>query len=728
MKNIDSDLIRGNIDTIILKTMLDGDKYGLDIIKEVETKSNGTYNLKQPTLYSCLKRLENQELISSYWLDSDIGGKRHYYKLTEKGREFYKQKQEEWSMSKFIIDNLLSNYNNDEYRLVKKDDYDKIIDGKTFEYDENASKQSQSENVTSIDEVEDADVETKSDEEAELSGEYELNETETTDDESDDDFGIDEYENLLSSEDESDEDETEETDIEESESFEETEDDYPVYFNLGDDNLEVKAENTMEEENKSESENNLLARLRQQQNEEINTYYGDKNSYINHLNVNEDENEDSQEEVVAVQQNLLDGENQNAEDEFLNKVNKFTEAAQNWQNFNSEGETTETEDEFIIPELKETEIANLEEDEEISDETFDDTNDITIENFNLMNEDESEVEEIEQFEEYTENNDVAQTEIEDDFFDDLDKLNNLSKSTFIKSDDGTEYDKTEVDEKIENFTQSETYEENNNVTDELNEEVSDYDNNFDNSEVVETETNNNYNSNDFSEFDNIISHNADTYSQATMFSDSYSNPLFEPIQQQMTVVTETNTVQTKEPSTSAKNIETLKTDFAKQGIIIKEYKKSSPSEETKNYLLANKINMICSLILLCCYVFVLSATYVILNYTKLGSMNGFSFLPFLYGIIPFAIWTIYHTVRYFISPYKKVPAKYSPLVTLFISLIITVQLLLITYCFNLQLGFYSFSQASYNHLLWIIPMIISVAPIASNLIYIGLFYSQNFNV
>ena len=137
MSNIDSDLIRGNIDTIILKTMLDGDKYGLDIIKEVEARSNGTYALKQPTLYSCLKRLENQELISSYWLDSDIGGKRHYYKLTEKGRDFFAKKQEEWSKSKFIIDNLLSNFNYDEYRLVKKDDYDKIIEGKQFVYEEN---------------------------------------------------------------------------------------------------------------------------------------------------------------------------------------------------------------------------------------------------------------------------------------------------------------------------------------------------------------------------------------------------------------------------------------------------------------------------------------------------------------------------------------------------------------------------------------------------------------
>src|SRR5699024_1208777 len=73
--------------------------------------------------------------ISSYWLDSDIGGRRHYYKLTDKGRETLQKKQEEWSKSKFIIDNLLSNFNYDEYRLVKKDDYDRIIEGKKLTYE-----------------------------------------------------------------------------------------------------------------------------------------------------------------------------------------------------------------------------------------------------------------------------------------------------------------------------------------------------------------------------------------------------------------------------------------------------------------------------------------------------------------------------------------------------------------------------------------------------------------
>ena len=94
--SIDSDLIRGHVDTIILKTLADGDKYGYEIIKEIENKSKGTYELKQPTLYSCLKRLESQGFISAYWVNSEIGGRRHYYKLTEQGRAEYTSNMNEW--------------------------------------------------------------------------------------------------------------------------------------------------------------------------------------------------------------------------------------------------------------------------------------------------------------------------------------------------------------------------------------------------------------------------------------------------------------------------------------------------------------------------------------------------------------------------------------------------------------------------------------------------------
>lgn len=65
--SISSDLIRGHINTIILRTLYDGDKYGYEIINEIEEKSKGQYSLKQPTLYSALKRLESQDFVTSYW-------------------------------------------------------------------------------------------------------------------------------------------------------------------------------------------------------------------------------------------------------------------------------------------------------------------------------------------------------------------------------------------------------------------------------------------------------------------------------------------------------------------------------------------------------------------------------------------------------------------------------------------------------------------------------------
>ena len=82
---------RGSVNNIILKTLANGDKYGYEIIKEVEEYSNGKIQLKQPSLYSSLSRFEEKKFVSSYWGDSDIGGRRHYYHLTDEGLAYYKK-------------------------------------------------------------------------------------------------------------------------------------------------------------------------------------------------------------------------------------------------------------------------------------------------------------------------------------------------------------------------------------------------------------------------------------------------------------------------------------------------------------------------------------------------------------------------------------------------------------------------------------------------------------
>jgi len=82
---------RGSVNTTILKTLINGDKYGYEIIKEVEEYSDGKIVLKQPSLYSSLSRFEEKGIVSSYWGDSDIGGRRHYYHLTDIGHKYYNE-------------------------------------------------------------------------------------------------------------------------------------------------------------------------------------------------------------------------------------------------------------------------------------------------------------------------------------------------------------------------------------------------------------------------------------------------------------------------------------------------------------------------------------------------------------------------------------------------------------------------------------------------------------
>lgn len=106
-KKIPSDLIRGHIDTIILKFLTGGDKYGYEITKLVHERSGRLYELKEATMYSSLKRLENDKHINSYWGDETQGGRRKYYRITESGRELYKKNKRSWDYAKQILDRLL---------------------------------------------------------------------------------------------------------------------------------------------------------------------------------------------------------------------------------------------------------------------------------------------------------------------------------------------------------------------------------------------------------------------------------------------------------------------------------------------------------------------------------------------------------------------------------------------------------------------------------------------
>lgn len=105
--SIASDLIRGHTETIILAQLIDGDSYGYEINKAIRQKTGGSYELKEATLYTAFRRLEEDRSILSYWGDETTGARRRYYRVTDKGRETYKQRIAEWEEVKTLIDRLI---------------------------------------------------------------------------------------------------------------------------------------------------------------------------------------------------------------------------------------------------------------------------------------------------------------------------------------------------------------------------------------------------------------------------------------------------------------------------------------------------------------------------------------------------------------------------------------------------------------------------------------------
>ena len=105
--SIAGDLIRGHTDAIILARLLQGDSYGYEINKTISTLSGGRFELKEATLYTAFKRLEEQGLITSYWGDSGVGARRRYYSITPAGMETSRRLNEEWKETKEIMDKLL---------------------------------------------------------------------------------------------------------------------------------------------------------------------------------------------------------------------------------------------------------------------------------------------------------------------------------------------------------------------------------------------------------------------------------------------------------------------------------------------------------------------------------------------------------------------------------------------------------------------------------------------
>lgn len=90
------DLLRGNIDWLLLSLVRAQPMYGYQLIKEAGKRSKGYFGFKEGTVYPALHRLENEGLIQGQWQELQNGRAKRYYYLTEKGEQVLKKKMAVW--------------------------------------------------------------------------------------------------------------------------------------------------------------------------------------------------------------------------------------------------------------------------------------------------------------------------------------------------------------------------------------------------------------------------------------------------------------------------------------------------------------------------------------------------------------------------------------------------------------------------------------------------------
>lgn len=95
---ISKELLKGTTTLLILQLLEEADKYGYQLIKELEERSDYLFRLNEGTLYPILHGLESISMIEAYWEETESARKRKYYRITDKGKNELKQKKAEWKV------------------------------------------------------------------------------------------------------------------------------------------------------------------------------------------------------------------------------------------------------------------------------------------------------------------------------------------------------------------------------------------------------------------------------------------------------------------------------------------------------------------------------------------------------------------------------------------------------------------------------------------------------
>jgi transcriptional regulator len=103
-----SDVLRGTLDLLVLKTLTLEPMHGWGISQRIQQHSRSVLDVNQGSLYPALQRLEQKDWIESEWRASDNNRRAKYYRLTAKGRRALGVETESWRRYVAAVEHILA--------------------------------------------------------------------------------------------------------------------------------------------------------------------------------------------------------------------------------------------------------------------------------------------------------------------------------------------------------------------------------------------------------------------------------------------------------------------------------------------------------------------------------------------------------------------------------------------------------------------------------------------
>ena len=104
---IDSNLLQGTLDVLVLKTLALGPAHGHTIAHAIESRSEDVLQVEHGSLYPALHRLEDRGWIASSWGTSENNRRARYYRLTAKGRKQLGAQTSRWDEIVSAVNRIL---------------------------------------------------------------------------------------------------------------------------------------------------------------------------------------------------------------------------------------------------------------------------------------------------------------------------------------------------------------------------------------------------------------------------------------------------------------------------------------------------------------------------------------------------------------------------------------------------------------------------------------------